>query len=47
MEKSDKPLSLNDVFDAIEELTKAVTELAKDIKTIKEEWAKWRKAGKF
>ena len=36
-----------DVLGAIQELTKAVTELAEHVSKLKEEWEKWRKAGKF
>jgi len=36
-----------DVLGAIQELTKAVTELAGHVSKLKEEWEKWRKAGKF
>lgn len=46
-EKSEKQLSLSDVLDAIKELTKAVTDLAGQFKTLEKEWEKWRKAGKF
>jgi hypothetical protein len=34
-------------MEATKELTKAVTELAQHVSDLKEEWSKWRKAGKF
>jgi len=33
--------------DVLKELTKAVTELADEVKKLSKEWEKWRKAGKF
>jgi histone H3/H4 len=49
MEKDNKK-QLSEVgvqTDAIKELTKAVADMAKQMGELKEEWAKWRKAGKF
>ena len=46
-ETQEKQVSLSDVLDAVKELTKATTEVAQHVSDLKEEWAKWRKAGKF
>ncbi len=35
------------ILDATRELTSVVSDLAKEVGELKEEWQKWRKAGKF
>lgn len=35
------------LLDALRELTKGVGEISKEMSALKEEWQKWRKAGKF
>ena len=35
------------VLDSLKELTKAVTDLATELKTMNEEWQRVKKAGKF
>ena len=46
-ENAEKQVTLSNVLDAIKELTKATTEIATKVSKLEEEWAKWRKAGKF
>lgn len=37
----------SDILDAVKELTTQITVLVKSVDKLREEWDKWRKAGKF
>jgi hypothetical protein len=42
-----EPTTNSDILAAVQELTKAVGELAGKVKDLTDAWDKWRKAGKF
>jgi hypothetical protein len=46
-EAKNKVSELDLQLEAIKELTKAVADMSKEVTALKEEWVKWRKAGKF